>query len=94
MGFRAMAKLLLTYRKKYGLHSIDAVIARWAPPGENPTANYVEFVKKNVGSSVVTDTNMAKVIYWMSRFEGAKDGDFEVQDAEKGAKMALNRGVK
>ena len=37
-GFRALARTLLTYQRKYGLLSIEDMIGRWAPPNENDTA--------------------------------------------------------
>lgn len=47
-GIRAIVKLLINYRKKYGLNTIYKLIARWAPPGENDTKAYAEAVAKEV----------------------------------------------
>ena len=43
-GFRAAFILLHTYYTIYGFRTIDAIIERWAPPEENPTANYINYV--------------------------------------------------
>lgn len=43
-GVRAMAKILLTYRSKYGLETVRDIINRWAPPIENNTSAYVSSV--------------------------------------------------
>ena len=43
-GYRAMAKVLETYRKNYGLNSVYDIISRWAPPNENDTESYIESV--------------------------------------------------
>jgi hypothetical protein len=43
-GFRALARTLVTYRKKHGLDTIEAIINRWAPPVENNTHEYIAHV--------------------------------------------------
>lgn len=43
-GIRAMARLLQNYQAKHGLHTIRAIINRWAPPVENATGAYVDRV--------------------------------------------------
>lgn len=48
-GYRAMFVLLHTYQTKYGLKSIRRMIARWAPPSENNTTLYVDFVSQISG---------------------------------------------
>lgn len=50
-GFRAMAITLRNYQTVHGLHCLRDIISRWAPPSENPTNNYVEFVCNRVGVS-------------------------------------------
>lgn len=46
MGFRALARTLLTYSRQYGLRTVASIVARWAPPKENDTAAYVAFVSR------------------------------------------------
>lgn len=48
-GIRAICKLLLTYQSKYRLHTVKAIISRWAPPRENVTSAYVQAVAAIVG---------------------------------------------
>lgn len=53
-GIRAMAKLLSTYKKKYGINTLDQAIAKYAPPThngkvENDTGAYVRTVSKLSG---------------------------------------------
>lgn len=43
-GYRAAFRILYTYRKKYHLTTIGEIIERWAPPSENDTRGYVQFV--------------------------------------------------
>ncbi|WP_027179783.1 hypothetical protein [Maridesulfovibrio bastinii] len=48
-GIRAMAKILLTYQRKYGLNTVFGIINRWAPPVENDTGAYIEHVSSECG---------------------------------------------
>lgn len=48
-GIRALAKVLLTYFKKYNLKTPRAIVNRWAPPKENNTDAYVNQVAKFLG---------------------------------------------
>lgn len=43
-GIRAMAKILLNYRKRHGLSTVHGIISRWAPSSENNTASYIKAV--------------------------------------------------
>lgn len=44
-GYRAAFVILATYLSK-GLNTIEKIIAKWAPPTENNTANYIVMVEK------------------------------------------------
>ena len=48
MGIRAIQRILLTYRFTHKKATIDEIIYRWAPPSENSTDKYVEFVCKKL----------------------------------------------
>lgn len=48
-GYRAIFVLLDTYRIRYGIDTIRGMIARWAPPSENPTDAYVRSVARLTG---------------------------------------------
>jgi len=43
-GLRALMLTLLSYYRKHGLDSVQAIINRWAPPSENDTASYASAV--------------------------------------------------
>lgn len=43
-GIRAIAKLVHTYQLKHDLNTVRGIISRWAPPNENSTGAYVNFV--------------------------------------------------
>lgn len=49
MGFRALCRVLLNYKRKHGLKTVRQVIGRWAPPNENQTDKYISFVAASVG---------------------------------------------
>lgn len=43
-GIRALCRTLFSYHVKYGLNSVSEIISRYAPPSENDTAAYIDFV--------------------------------------------------
>jgi hypothetical protein len=48
-GIRAMAVNLTTYMTVRKLNTIVQIINRWAPPADNPTREYVDFVSQQTG---------------------------------------------
>lgn len=48
-GIRALAKVLINYKKIYGLKTVRQIISRYAPPNENQTTAYVQSVAKQLG---------------------------------------------
>lgn len=51
-GIRALAKLLLNYRKIHGLRTVEGLISRWAPSNKNDTKAYAHAVAKRMGISI------------------------------------------
>ncbi|MEG0278043.1 MAG: structural protein [Morganella sp. (in: enterobacteria)] len=51
-GIRAIYKLLQTYQTKYGLHSVKAIINKYAPPNENNTTNYINRAAADIGIGI------------------------------------------
>ena len=43
-GVRAADRVLTTYGTKHGINTIRDLINRWAPPSENDTQNYVNYI--------------------------------------------------
>lgn len=82
-GYRAAFITLNTYREKYGCVSLADYIRRWAPPCENDTNSYINFVAKRSGLadvSVIDTTNneqMVKIVAAMARMENTADPDIE-----------------
>ncbi len=59
-GLRALAKVLLSYQRKYGLRTPAAIIGRWAPPVENDTGAYARQVAKALGVGVDDQIDLTK----------------------------------
>lgn len=74
-GYRAMFVLLHSYRVRYNLTSLRQMIARYAPPVENDTDNYVDCVAKWSGTDAdapldtMSSTHMCPIVQAMSRME-------------------------
>ena len=74
-GYRAMFVLLDSYRRRYGLSNIRAMISRWAPPVENHNEGYIRFVAERSGidAEATLDTrreqDMIPVVAAMSEIE-------------------------
>lgn len=48
-GIRAGIKLLINYQSLYGLKTIEEIIYRFAPPFENNTEHYINWLCENTG---------------------------------------------
>ena len=61
-GYRAIFKILRTYKNNYSLNTLEQMIYRWAPPEDNnKTEVYVDFVAKRAGlarDQIVDVSNM------------------------------------
>ncbi len=71
-GIRAAARNLKTYRTKYQLDTVEGIIQKWAPPHENPTQKYIEFVANKAGvhaQSPLSAADYPHVIAAMIHFE-------------------------
>ena len=93
-GYRAMFVLLYTYQKKHKLHTIEAMISRYAPAVENHTQAYIKAVSEWSGvpaTSHITATNgdiMIPVVDAMSRVENGVVA--VMSDVEKGWKLFID----
>ena len=59
-GIRALCRTLITYQDNYGLNTVQGIIERWAPPGDNNnTPAYIEAVASDmgIGSQVQLNTH-------------------------------------
>jgi hypothetical protein len=74
-GIRAAARVLKTYRDKYGLNSVAGIISRWAPPNENNTQAYIDSVSQKVGVAgheTLSDEDYPNLIRAMIYHENGK----------------------
>lgn len=55
-GERALGHVLRTYGGTYGLNTVRLIVTRYAPPAENDTDAYVDFVAQQLG--VAPDTQI------------------------------------
>ena len=54
-GIRALTKILRTYRNSYNIKNIWGIINRYAPPSENDTESYKNFVKEKTGLNMLEE---------------------------------------
>lgn len=82
-GYRAMFVLLHTYSVKYHLKTLREMIERYAPPVENDTIEYVNFVssRAKVADISTVDTmnehQMIPIVAAMARVENGSDPDMD-----------------
>ena len=55
-GIRALAKVLINYKKIHGLNTVRQIVSRYAPPNENQTKAYIQSVAKQL--EVYPDTKI------------------------------------
>jgi len=60
LGYRALGRNLLTYQNAHGLSTIRQIISRWAPPGENNTASYIDAVSRELGVGPDAPLNLSQ----------------------------------
>lgn len=83
-GVRALARILKTYHKNYNLNTINGIITRYAPPKENNTKRYIEFVSRETGINKNTALNlndstvMEKIINAIIKFENGKSISLDI----------------
>lgn len=76
-GFRAATRILKTYSKKYGINTITGIITRWAPPAENDTESYINYVERKTGLNrhkvLSPERDYLVLLSAMSKMETGKD---------------------
>lgn len=48
-GIRAMARILIAYQDRHGIRTIKRIVNRYAPPTENNTSGYINYVADRTG---------------------------------------------
>lgn len=95
-GIRAGTKILVTYRNKYGLDTIDKILGRYAPPAENDTFAYANTVSKLTGfprnySIPFTFENVVRLVKAMIQVEQGRN-IYSDAVVESGVKSGLGIG--
>lgn len=97
-GFRAAAKTIRTYQSKHGLMTINDIIGRFAPPNENDTRNYAQFVAGKMGISKHAtidlrhdDALLAELLHYMSIMEVGRH--YSYTDAFIGVSLASGKSL-
>ena len=57
-GITAAMNNLIAYRNQHGLSTVAGIISRWAPPSENDTQAYINFVAERLGVSSTQTINV------------------------------------
>lgn len=94
-GFRAAFVLLRTYMQKHHLYTIEKIIHRWAPPTENNTIAYIEFVCHATGIGgrellTPTDKRLPELVWAMAIMEAGSQIKAYRRHLEAGWRMYLD----
>lgn len=99
-GYRAAFRILFTYKRLYKETTVLEIIKRWAPPTENNTKAYIEFVcdvmhtfptkSFNMGSTDTAEMydNMS-LVYAMALMENGWNTEIDLKDVEVGYRLAF-----
>ena len=95
-GVRALGRTLETYQDKHGLNTVEGMIQRWAPPNENDTTGYVNFVANKMGIDKNSPIDLSanpelaeKMVAAMIQKEGGQEAlDYFGDSIEGGLGMA------
>ena len=89
-GIRALTKVLLTYRNRYGIRTPEQIIGRWAPEFENDTGSYVAAVAAAAGiapTDPVTDNELPAVVAAIIKHENGSN-PYSAEVLDEGIKQA------
>ncbi len=95
-GYRAMAKVLLTYYRQDHCDSVAKIIMRYAPPTENPTQAYTQYVAKEAGFTTWSHLALEKeiVLFTLVKAMAKFEQGYYFYDTDEtimqGVRMALN----
>ena len=84
-----MAVILKNYRR-YGVVSIEQIIARWAPANENDTEAYIASVERTVGlprNQVLMDADLPALVAAIIKHENGVQ-PYDIATIERGVSLA------
>ena len=92
-GVRAIFVDLLS-KLKTGTNTVEKIISKYAPPTENNTKAYIDFVAKNLGkakNAIVEQSDLEKIVKAIIKHEtGYVISDYEIQKAKNLVNTAVN----
>lgn len=94
-GWRAAYKNLETKMKR-GLNTITKLVSEWAPPSENNTNGYIQFVASKTGidpNATITQADLPKIGAAMAAVESGRRNNIDWDDAMRGFKFYLGQPV-
>lgn len=92
-GYRAIIKLVRNYFVFYDLNTIEKIINRWAPPHENNTKAYIDFVCKDTNIRINTiidvynETMMCAIAGAISKMENGVNIKVDTKAVHDGWKL-------
>ncbi len=96
LGYRAMTKTILTYYHKHHCDTVTKIITRYAPPVENPTQAYIQYVANEAGFTTWSHLALDKevvlfaLVKSMAKFEQGMYFHDTDETIMLGVRMALN----
>lgn len=96
LGFRAAQRIMMTYYVNHECRTLNKIIRRWAPPSENNTKAYIDFVSKKTGiqpfvrlpNPRIFKEPWNKILLAMASYENGIDMRKFANDCERGIEMA------
>jgi len=92
-GWRALARLLMTYAERHNLRTVRGIIGRWAPPGENATEAYIQRVARDLGVAPedpirVQDWRTMRALCWAIAMHEGGNWPWPEDELDEGLRMA------
>ena len=98
MGVRAIGRDIKTKMQRFD-GDLASIISQYAPPNENDTTNYYEYVKEQVGSDIITEDDLGAVVRAIIKMENKPEiaqiylDDSIFNEGLELAQMSFDQGV-
>ena len=98
MGVRALGRDIKTKIKRFD-GDLQSIINQYAPPEENDTNNYFEYVRDQVGSDTITENDLGAIVRAIIKMENKPEiaalylDDSILNEGLDLAQMSLDQGI-
>ena len=98
MGVRALGRDIKTKIKRFD-GDLQSIIDQYAPPEENDTNNYFEYVKDQVGSDTITENDLGAIVRAIIKMENKPEiaaqylDDSVLNEGLDLAQMSFDQGI-